>query len=98
MWFHNGRSISPNVNFVLNNGSDLRATHTTQAPRLILKICNDTNSEKLEVPESQCINTKADRDEYLYHYGGRLRRLKNSRLGDILNQFRLRILGISCSN
>ena len=87
MWFHNARAISPNVNFVLNSGFDSRATHTTHAPRQSIGqwSSGEINSNILFAPESQRINIEADRDEYLYHYGGRLRRLKNSRLGRWLN-------------
>jgi hypothetical protein len=99
MWFHNGRAISPNVNFVTNIGFDPRATHTTQAPRQTInfRISDITSSKSLEAPEIQCVNTMADRDEYLYHFGGRLRRLKNSYVGKILNQIRIKILGIRSS-
>jgi hypothetical protein len=99
MWFHNGRAISPNVNFVTNIGFDPRATHTTQAPRQTrnFRISDITSSKRLEAPEIQCVNTMADRDEYLYHFGGRLRRLKYSYFGKILNQIRIKILGIRSS-
>ena len=100
MWFHEARAISPNVNYVLNNGFDSRATHTTHAPRqpIDLGSSEGINSNVLIAPESQCINTDADRDEYLFHYGGQFRRLKNSRMGNCLNQIRMKVARFWDSN
>jgi hypothetical protein len=91
MWFHEAQAISPNVNYALNNGFDKRATHTTYAPRQSIDLWSseEIKSEVLKAPESKRINIEADKDEYLYHYGGKFRRLKNSRMGNWLNQIRL---------
>jgi hypothetical protein len=100
MWFHEARAISPNVNYVLNNGFDSRATHTKYAPRqpIDLRSGEDINSNLPIAPESERINTDADRDEYLYHYGGQFRRLKNSRIGYWLNRFRMKVARFWDSN
>jgi len=96
MWQHNARAISPNVNYVLNNGFDARATHTKTGLSMSIDSESDIeiDSRNLLAPESQHLNLGADRDEFLYHYGGRLRTMKNSKIGKWLNQIRMKAMSL----
>ena len=96
MWQHNARAISPNVNYVLNNGFDARATHTKTGLSMSIDSESDIeiDSRNLLAPESQHLNLDADRDEFLYHYGGRLRTMKNSKIGKWLNQIRMKAMSL----